>query len=292
MKRDRRALVARTIVEIVEAQDSGIRRLDLIKALEERIPPEGEERGSYDAHPQLSKFAVQALFVSAGAVKAGWIRKVKGLWSITPEGSAALKRYTNVTDFHNELVRLYRAWRKDSQQLDVDDTPAPDDSTGLIALQEAEERAGVDIQTYLGNLPPQQFQEVIGFLLEAMGYHVSYLADPGPDGGIDLIAYEDPLGAKGARIKVQAKRHQGTVGRPTVQALIGSLSDGETGLVVALSGFTKDAEQFARTHQTKRLTLMDGFDLVALWVKHYDRISEEGRSLLRLKPVYFLDAED
>jgi restriction system protein len=76
-----------------------------------------------------------------------------------------------------------------------------------------------------------------------------------------------------------------------IQELIGSLAEGETGLIVALSGFSKDAEQFARAHQTRRVTLMDGAQLVELWIRYYDKIPEDGRQILRLAPVYFLKDE-
>jgi restriction system protein len=292
MKKERQAEVARAIVEIVAGEEQGIRRLDLIKRLEAKIAPRPEERGSYDAHPSLSKFAVQSLFVSAGTVKAGWVKKQNGLWTITTEGREALKTFPDANKFHDKLIELYRAWRKGAAALAEVDSPVIESAAGSLALGEAEEQSATDIQNYLKNLPPQQFEELIGHLLTAMGYHVNYAADGGADGGIDLVAYEDPLGARGARIKVQAKRHQNPVGRPTIQELIGSLSDGETGLIVALTGFTKEAGQFARAHQTKRITLLDGNALVELWIEHYAKVSEEGRLLLRMRPVYFLDLAD
>jgi restriction system protein len=165
------------------------------------------------------------------------------------------------------------------------------DASAVIALESAEEQSAADIQKHLGQMPPNVFEELIEHLLKAMGYYVPYRATGGADGGIDIVAYEDPLGAKGARIKVQAKRHQGTIGRPVIQELLGSLAEGETGLIVALSGFSKDAEQFARAHQTRRITLMDGPQLVELWVRYYGQIPEDGRLLLRLTPVYFLHKE-
>jgi predicted Mrr-cat superfamily restriction endonuclease len=47
-----------------------------------------------------------------------------------------------------------------------------------------------------------------------------YVAPPGPDGGIDLIAHTDPLGTTGPRIKVQVKRrdddHWATCEQPSI----------------------------------------------------------------------------
>lgn len=38
-----------------------------------------------------------------------------------------------------------------------------------------------------------------------MGYYIQSVAPRGKDGGIDIVAYTDPLGAKIPRIKVQVK---------------------------------------------------------------------------------------
>jgi restriction system protein len=291
MKRERQGKALRTMAQIVSEHESGIHASEVIAELERRMPPEGEELGQYDSHPDKSKLGVQAMFVSTGLVKAGWVRKLNGTWMITDEGRSALEKYPLAAEFHAELRRLYRLWR--NSEIDLADA---DEDTNLsapeaIAFEKAQEQAALDIQSYLGKIPPNTFEALIEHLLRAMGYYVPYRTTGGADGGIDIVAYEDPLGAKGARIKVQAKRHQGTIGRPVIQELLGSLAEGETGLIVALSGFSKDAEQFARAHQTRRITLMDGSQLVELWVRYYDQIPEDGRQILRLSPVHFLQRQ-
>jgi hypothetical protein len=37
--------------------------------------------------------------------------------------------------------------------------------------------------------------------------------------------------------------------------------------------------------------LIDGEGLLELWVEHYDSLDQEGRELLPVKPVYFLDLD-
>jgi restriction system protein len=288
MKRERQGKALRTMAQIVAEHESGIHASEVIAELERRMPPEGDEKGSYASHPDTTKLGIQAMFVSTGLVKAGWIRKLNGTWAITEEGRDALAKYPAAEDFHLELRRLYKLWRNSEVDLDDGDDEATLNAPAAIALEAAQEQAAQDIQSYLGNIPPNKFEELIEHLLRAMGYYVPYRTTGGSDGGIDIVAYEDPLGAKGARIKVQAKRHQGTIGRPVIQELLGSLAEGETGLIVALSGFSKDAEQFARAHQTRRITLMDGPQLVELWIRYYEQVREDGRQILRLSPVHFL----
>ena len=49
------------------------------------------------------------------------------------------------------------------------------------------------------------FQKLVADLLKAIGYHVSWIAPPGKDGGVDILAYTDALGTQGPRIKVQCQ---------------------------------------------------------------------------------------
>ena len=42
---------------------------------------------------------------------------------------------------------------------------------------------------------------------------------------------------------------------------------------------------------TCRITLIDGEGLLDLWVKYYDKVDEDGRQMLPIKPVHFLDLE-
>jgi len=43
-----------------------------------------------------------------------------------------------------------------------------------------------------------------------------------------------------------------------------------------------------RTQQTREATLLGLEQLFDLWVQHYDKIAEEDKKLLPLRPVYYL----
>lgn len=122
-----------------------------------------------------------------------------------------------------------------------------------------------------------------------MGYHVAWEAPGGADDGIDIVAYTDPLGAKGPRIKVQVKRLGSKVDVGDLRSFMAVLGDDEVGIYVAASGFTRDAERDARREQKRKLTLIDLGALYRLWVEHQRSIPEESRLLLPLTPVYYLD---
>jgi restriction system protein len=121
--------------------------------------------------------------------------------------------------------------------------------------------------------PPSFFERLIVELLVAMGYGGSHedaarqLGKSG-DGGIDGVIDEDRLGLD--RIYVQAKRYApGTaVGRPEVQAFVGSLVGigASKGVFVTTSSFSGHAIQYANTLQ-QRVILIDGARLTELMIE-------------------------
>jgi restriction system protein len=122
-----------------------------------------------------------------------------------------------------------------------------------------------------------------------MGYHVLWVAPPGPDRGIDLIAHNDPLGTSSPRIKVQVKRQADTkIGREGISSFVGILGSHDVGIYVSAGGFTAEAEREARSQEQRRLTLIDLNRLVELWIEHSPKLDTSDRQRLPLKPVYFL----
>jgi restriction system protein len=137
-------------------------------------------------------------------------------------------------------------------------------------------------------MPPYDFQNLVAGLLRGMGYHVAWVAPPGPDRGIDIIAHTDPLGIHGPRIKVQVKRTVDAIPVGEIRSFMSVLSDGDVGLFVATGGFTREAENEARHQERRRVMLVDLTRLFDLWVAHYAKVPESERGLLPLKAVWFL----
>jgi len=132
--------------------------------------------------------------------------KEKGIWTLTDEGISAFHTYKKPENFYRRAQKLYREWRKATKKPVKTVDEDIEDESPAITYEEAEEQAWGEIENYLKEMPPYDFQNLVGALLEAMGYHVSWIAPPGKDGGIDIVAWNDPLGTKPPRIKVQVKR--------------------------------------------------------------------------------------
>ena len=115
-----------------------------------------------------------------------------------------------------------------------------------------------------------------------MGYHVPFVAPPGRDGGIDIVAYKDPLGISTPRIKVQVKHRESKSSVREIRELEALLrKEGDIGLVVSSGGFTSEVEREVRA-SAKDIEIMDVDRLINLWQEHYDALRESGKGLLPL----------
>ena len=155
-------------------------------------------------------------------------------------------------------------------------------------MREAEESAWNSIEEHLRNTSPYDFQNLVAALLRAMGDHVSWIAPPGRDGGIDILAHTDPLGISMPRIKVQVKRRTDKITGEGLRSFMAVLGDQDVGLLVSTGGFTREAETEARTQEKRKITLLGLEQLFDLWLEHYEKVEDRDKQLLPLKPVYFL----
>ena len=119
---------------------------------------------------------------------------------------------------------------------------------------------------------PQFFERLVIDLMVAMGYGGSR-ADAGRsiggtgDEGIDGIIKEDRLGLD--LVYLQAKRWNGTVGRPEVQKFVGALHGkrAKKGVFITTGKFSDDAKEYVETIDPK-VILIDGRMLAELMIDH------------------------
>jgi restriction system protein len=130
---------------------------------------------------------------------------------------------------------------------------------------------GHELLARIHELSPAFFERLVVDLLLKMGYgggtgSGTSIGASG-DGGIDGVINEDKLGLD--VIYLQAKRWDGAVGRPVVQAFAGSL-DGvkaRKGVLITTSTFSQEARAYAANIE-KRIVLIDGMTLVQLMMDH------------------------
>jgi restriction system protein len=138
------------------------------------------------------------------------------------------------------------------------------------AYEELRAEVASELLEQILRMPPESFEKLVLSLLHGLGYGASEddlqrVGGPG-DGGIDGIVSLDRLGFE--KIYVQAKRWQGSVGRPDIQAFYGALAarQAKKGVYITSSTFTREAREFAG-HVGTSIVLIDGNRLTSLMIE-------------------------
>lgn len=176
----------------------------------------------------------------------------------------------------------------------IQDLPSDQTPEDLLAAAYRRLRRDLEIELIeqVKAASPAFFERLVIDLLVAMGYGGSR-QDAGRaigksgDGGIDGIIKEDKLGLD--VIYVQAKRWEGTVGRPEIQKFAGALQGqrASKGVFITTSAFTREAVEYAQIISSK-IILVNGQQLAGLMVDHNVGVSIIGMyELKRLDNDYF-----
>jgi restriction system protein len=130
------------------------------------------------------------------------------------------------------------------------------------------------------NLKGYDLENFVANLLEAMGYRAK-VSSHGGDSGIDITAYKDELPP---RILVQVKSGDSDIKESTIQSLKGAMREGDYGLFITLTRYTKNAQKYLDS--TPIIRGIDGDGLVELILKYYDGLSDKYKQLIPLQKVY------
>ena len=240
-------------------------------------------------------------FFTIDCTKAGFLRKNKGVFYLTDEGEKAIS--LGPIKLLESATKVYRQWAAENKQQKPDElkgavTPAPEIEQNPGQQQKAnfdivEEQAVAGIKEFIKSKNPYEFQDLVAALLRAMKYHTPFISPKGKDGGLDIVAYSDPLGATAPRLKVQVKhRPESSVPVDDIRSLTGLLNkDGDIGLFVTSGYFTSESERSAReSHRHIRLIDIDTF--ISLWQEFYFSLTDEDKNKLPLQPIYFLGSNE
>ena len=208
----------------------------------------------------------------------------RSVYRITERGKECLRDNPDRIDL-SVLSRYpeFAAFRKGSGRRPAITPPAPEDG-GVAAVERTPEEAieeaieevssalAEELRDRISANSPEFFENLVLDVLEKMGYgggHVAARERMGRSGdeGIDGVIREDRLGLD--VIYVQAKRWQGSVGRPVIQAFVGALQGARAskGVIFTASEFSRDAREYAE-HVSPRVTLVDGRRLAELMIEY------------------------
>ncbi|MFO7633924.1 MAG: Mrr restriction system protein, partial [Caldilinea sp.] len=137
------------------------------------------------------------------------------------------------------------------------------------------EEARSRLHDYLLEMHAFKFEELIKLLLEEMGYDNVATTSPTNDKGVDVIGTIE-LGISAVREVIQAKRHKGTINRPVLDQLRGSLHrfNAVRGTIITTGRFSKGVEEAAFERGAAPITLIDGEKLLDLLVEYEIGVSK------------------
>lgn len=293
-----RALAAKVIFAALKAlKDAGgeLPGKEVISRVSQTVPLDLWDLEKYEKSGYVRWVSILH-FYSIDCIKAGFLVKQKGIWFLTKEGEAALS--LGERSLFDEATKAYREWKKKvgesvSDEKSLEEPIIEEGARAReVTLEEVEQLASDGLRKYIDAKTAYEFQDLVAALLRGMGYHTPFVAPRGKDGGIDILAYQDPLGTLSPRIKIQVKHRESTATVKEVRELMGLLlKDGDVGLFISTGGFTPDAKTTARTSHV-HVELIDFERFISLWQEFYYKLSDEDKAKLPLRAVYFLAPEE
>lgn len=237
-------------------------------------------------------------FFSIDLIKAGFLIKKQGIWYITPEGATAIK--LGDVGLLETATTAYRNWRDANPKISQDKISGSGEAGDAVeeggseqaqeaTIQQMEQLAIDGLRLQIDGMNAYEFQDLVAALLRGMNYYTPFIAPKGKDGGVDVIAYQDPLGVRSPRIKVQIKHKEAAATVQEVRELMGLLQkEGDVGMFVSSGGYTSDAKATARSSHV-HVELIDLDRFIALWQEFYPKLTDEDKDRLRLRPIFFYE---
>jgi restriction system protein len=277
--------------QILKENDGELQGKQLIEEVGKRVDLDEWATARYEKSGYIRWQSVLH-FYSIDCIKAGFLIKKRGIWYLTPEGEQAIK--LGEEKLLETATLAYKQWKLEKESSENSDNDSELElENGFQQANEAtldtyQENALEGLKNYIIKLNPYDFQDLVAALLRGMGYYTPFVAPKGKDGGLDVIAYRDPLGTLSPRIKVQIKHREQSASVDEIRQLRGLLQkDGDVGIFVSTGGFTSDCKHEVRSSHT-HLELIDFDRFINLWQEFYEKLPDEDKKRLPLTPIYFL----
>jgi restriction system protein len=234
--------------------------------------------------------------------KAGLLESTRrAFFRITDRGKKVLagapsRIDVNFLEQFEEFVqfRSIRREKSHSEEAVADVTDQTPEESLESAYQKLREGLASEILQITKSCSPTFFEQLVVDLLVKMGYggsrrEAGQALGKSGDGGIDGIIKEDKLGLD--IIYIQAKRWDGSVGRPEVQKFAGALQGqrAKKGIFITTSAFTKDATDYAAFIDSK-IILIDGARLAEFMIDHGVGVATQATyEIKRIDSDYFTE---
>lgn len=275
---------------------------DAVEFLADQFGLTLEERQELLPSGKQARFDNRVAWARSYFKQAGLVENTRrGFFKISQRGLELLK--TNPEKINKKTLEQYPEFlefqnvRREVQEVEVL-IDEPEKQTPEEQLENAHKTLfdglASEIILLVKSCSPAFFERLVVELLLAMGYGGSR-ADAGRaigqsgDGGIDGIIDEDKLGLDS--IYIQAKRWEGTVGRPEIQKFVGALKGNRAhkGVFITTSDFTKEAKDYVKNISNK-VVLINGLTLAKLMIENNVGVSIAATyQVKKIDSDYFVD---
>ena len=227
-----------------------------------------------------TKFGNRAAWAKSYFIQAKVLAATRrGCFQITKRGQELLSQGHDRIDIkvleqYPEFVEFHTAGKNGTEVDKVEEVHSTETPEEVLqkAYGSIRSELAAEILSIVKSNSPSFFETLVVDLMVAMGYGGSH-SDAGKaigkssDEGIDGIIKEDKLGLD--IIYLQAKRWEGTVGRPEIQKFVGALHGkrAKKGVFITTGRFSEDALDYVNTIDPK-VILIDGRTLANLMIDY------------------------
>jgi len=282
------AYLCHTFFQILKDNNGQMPIKELIKSVESTATLDDWAKEKYEKTGYI-RWESTLYFRSITAVKSGFLVKKKGVWFLTPEGEEALKG--GELSLHNAVIDGYRKWKGSKNNITDVESDSSDLEDAVITeftIEQVQRQARDGLTQHISKLNPYEFQDLCASLLRGMNYHTPFVAPRGKDGGVDIIAYKDPLGTESPRIKIQVKHRTSPANVSEVRQLMGLIQNqGEAGIFISSGGFTSDCTSTVR-NASVHVELIDLDRFIDMWQEFYVNITDQDKNYLPMTSIFFL----
>ncbi|MCB9653136.1 MAG: restriction endonuclease [Deltaproteobacteria bacterium] len=291
------------LIKLLHEQPEGVRCADAYVALANRLGLDDDERAQFLPSGRQPVYQNRIGWANDRLKRSGYAESPRrGVWRITENGRTALAKYPDGPSDEQlqAIVKVQGPW-SEATNTTADIPPGKNDAEARspseridAAVADLNDSLASELLNVILAASPAFFEQLVLDVLAAMGYGASRSAiqrtGSSGDGGIDGIITLDRLGLE--KVYVQAKRWQGKVGRPEIQAFFGALAGrrASKGVFITTSAFSREAQDFAE-QVSDHIVLVDGRLLTSLMIEYGVGVSNE-RSIRvgRIDSDYFEEA--
>jgi restriction system protein len=277
---------------------------DVTRGLADRFELTQDERRQLLPSGQQTFISNRVAWAKAHMKMAGLLENpVRGYIGVSPLGRELLQKKLPKIDLrvlrqypsYLEFVRKTPARDHSEDENHVDESKTPKEVIDA-AYKTLRAALAKELLERVRASSPQFFEDVVVRLLVAMGYGGS-LTDAGQrigrsgDGGVDGIIKEDRLGLD--VVCIQAKRWESAVGRPVVQAFVGSMEmyRARKGVLLTTSTVSSDALDYVNRIESKKVVLIDGETVSELMIDYNIGVSVAETYLVKKVDLDFFNEE-